>query len=224
MDGTPEATRSGTVVSRPAEVAIQIGLLVLLVAWCFQVLRPFIVPIMWAAIIATAVFPAHEMLVARLGGRQKLAATIFTLLALLLMITPTVMLAGNLFDAARALLAHIQDESLKIPPVPEGVATWPIIGERLYDLWELASQNLGAALTRFEPQLIALSSWLVSAAATAGLGILQFAASVVIAGVLLVTAEESSEAIRAAAMRVAGERCSRLDHVLGRFLATEQEG
>jgi hypothetical protein len=35
------------ILNQSMEAAIRIGLAVLLAAWCFQVIRPFIVPVIW---------------------------------------------------------------------------------------------------------------------------------------------------------------------------------
>lgn len=39
------------------EAAIRLGLLLLLAAWCFRIVYPFIEPVMWGVIIAVAIYP-----------------------------------------------------------------------------------------------------------------------------------------------------------------------
>ena len=55
------------------EAAIRLGILLILVAWCFQIIKPFVLPVMWAVIIAVAIYPVFTRLKARLGGRNMLA-------------------------------------------------------------------------------------------------------------------------------------------------------
>ena len=50
------------------EATIRIALVALLAAWCFQIVRPFILPVVWAIIIATAVFPGYRWLGRMMGG------------------------------------------------------------------------------------------------------------------------------------------------------------
>jgi uncharacterized protein YhhL (DUF1145 family) len=38
------------------EAVVRIGVIALLVIWCFEIVHPFIVPIVWGVIIAVAVF------------------------------------------------------------------------------------------------------------------------------------------------------------------------
>ena len=87
----------------------------LLVAWCFQIVQPFIVPVVWGIIIAVAVHPLYRRLETALGNRRAIAATLFTLLMLILLIGPTVMLAGTLAESAQRLAADLTDGTLSIP-------------------------------------------------------------------------------------------------------------
>lgn len=44
------------------EITIRLGLLMLLFYWCFQILSPFIMPVLWGIIIAIAIFPFFNFL------------------------------------------------------------------------------------------------------------------------------------------------------------------
>ncbi len=64
------------------EAAIRLGLLMLLAFWCFSIIRPFVLPVMWGVIIAVAIYPVFTKLKTALGGKNKLASVIYTLIAL----------------------------------------------------------------------------------------------------------------------------------------------
>jgi predicted PurR-regulated permease PerM len=202
----PEPLSDKIFVHRAVEAAIRIGLVALLVAWCFQIVRPFIVPVVWGIIIAVAAHPGYRRLEAVLGGRRTIAATLFTLLMLILLIGPTVMLAGTLVESAQGLAADLADGTLSIPAPPESVGSWPIIGEPLERFWHLASVNLGTALAEIRPQIAAFGRWLLATVTELGLGILQFVIAIIIAGVLLANAQGAGQTARAIATRLAGER------------------
>jgi predicted PurR-regulated permease PerM len=202
----PEPLSDKIFVRRAVEAAIRIGLVALLVAWCFQIVRPFIVPVVWGIIIAVAAHPSYRRLESILGGRRTIAATLFTLLMLILLIGPTVMLAGTLVEGAQGLAADLTDGTLSIPAPPESIGSWPIIGEPLERFWRLALVNLGAALGEIRPQIAAFGRWLLATVAELGLGILQFVIAIIIAGVLLPNAQGGGDAARAIASRLAGER------------------
>lgn len=85
---------------RVIEAAIRIGLVFLLVLWCFNIVKPFSLLVLWGTIIAVAGYPLFEKLQSMLGGRQKLAATLMTLIALAMLTIPSVMLSGSAIEAS----------------------------------------------------------------------------------------------------------------------------
>ncbi len=206
MTTTSTSSDDALFLRRAIEATIRIGLVVVLVVWCYRIVEPFIFAIIWGIVIAIGTYPAYQWLQARIGGRRGLAALVFTLLLLALLIVPTVMLTGALLESARALSADLVDGNLTIPAPPEGVAAWPFVGERLHEFWSLAAENLDAALGQIEPQVKAFGGWLLKAGAKAGLGILQFILAIIIAGVLVAKASGARRVASDIAGRLVGER------------------
>jgi predicted PurR-regulated permease PerM len=194
------------VVATALEATVRIGILVLLVAWCFSIVRPFFIPIAWGVIIAVSAYPGYVGLRRLFGGRSGLAATALVILGLVLLMVPAVMLSGTLVDAAQGLAKSFHEGNLAVPPPPDSVREWPLVGEGLSTFWSQASGNLAAAVERIAPQLKTVGSWLLSTAAGAGFGILQFIVAIIIAGVFLANATASGAFARALAVRLAGER------------------
>ena len=202
-------------LSRAVEISIHIGLVALLVAACFLVLSPFIAMVAWGLTIAIAGYPAYCRLQKLLGGRGGLAAALFTVLLLAVLIAPIVMLSQTLVDGSQAVAARLHNGTLTIPPPPPNIATWPIIGRPVNDLWSLASTNLSAALGRFAPQLKGAAAQLLSAAAAVGLGVLQFVISIVVAGLLLGHSSQGAKASRKLAIRLFGKRAEEFETLAG---------
>jgi predicted PurR-regulated permease PerM len=191
---------------RTLDAAIRIGLLALLVLWCFNIVRPFIMPVLWGAIMAVAIYPLFVKAYTAFGDRQKLTATLITLLALTILIVPTVMLSGSLVESSKALAEQVETGTLVVPPPADSVKEWPLVGEKLHAAWSLASYNLEGALKKFKPQVEAASKWMLSAAAGVGGGILMFIVSIIIAGAFLVFGDSGSKAIETIAGRVMGKK------------------
>lgn len=191
---------------RMMDTAIRIALLALLVLWCFNIVRPFIMPVLWGAIMAVAIYPLFVKAHTALGGREKLTATLITVFALTLLIVPTVMLSGSLVESSRSLAERVEAGALVVPPPSDTVKDWPLVGERLHGVWSLASTNLEEALEKFKPQVEATSKWLLSAAAGVGGGILMFVVSIIIAGAFLVYGSSGSKAMETVAGRVMGKK------------------
>jgi predicted PurR-regulated permease PerM len=161
---------------------------------------------------------------ALLGEREGLAATLFCVLLLVLLIVPMVLLAGTLIDAAQDLAAHLQDGTFSIPPPPARVETWPVVGAPLKELWDLASRDMGALLRSLGPRIKSVVPGLFSASATVALAVLQFALSIVVAGVLLANAHAAYEATCALCKRIFGERGPDFQELMGATIRSVTSG
>ncbi|MGC1437996.1 MAG: AI-2E family transporter [Terriglobales bacterium] len=172
-------------LSRALEVSIHLGLILVLAVACLVILRPFVALITWAIIIAVAGHPTYYKLQRILGGRSRLAAVLFTVFLVAVLIVPIILLAQTLIEGYQTLAEHLHGGTLAIPPPPPNIESWPLIGRPLNGIWSLASTNLGAALKSLAPQVKALASGLLSASAGVGIGVVEFFFSIVIAGILL---------------------------------------
>ena len=102
----------------------------------------------WGAIIAIAFYPACKKLRDLLGSRIKLAASIMTVITLLLIIFPSIKMVGLLVDGMTYLNDKIQSGEIKVPPPPDDIDSWPAIGKPLMSRWHEASINPKATLPR----------------------------------------------------------------------------
>lgn len=170
---------------------LRLGALLIIVYWCYQILAPFIPLVLWAAIMAVAVYPLYRKLAARLGNRMKLSATLVTLVGLIVLTTPVVVLTDSLVSSTKDLAESISEGTLKVPQPPDHVKSLPVVGGKLHTGWKLASENIDAAMKKYNPQLEVLGSGLIATAGGAGAAFLQMFFSIIIAGVFLASAEGS---------------------------------
>jgi predicted PurR-regulated permease PerM len=226
MSDLPGFTEDRLFQRRAIEASIRIGLIVLLVLWCFNIVKPFVLVILWGAIIAVAIYPLFNRLQALFGNRQKLAATLITLIALAMLITPTVMLSGSAIESSAELAHQLKEGTLSVPPPSAKVKEWPLmIGQTVHDTWSLASVNLSAAINRFSTQLSALGKYALAAVAGAGATILQFAVSIIIAGVLLIYATSGVHAVERLSTRLVGrEDGSKFSEMAGATIRSVAQG
>jgi predicted PurR-regulated permease PerM len=203
-DSAETSEKSG--FDQTALTALRLGALLFAVYWCYRIIEPFIPVVLGGAIIAVAVYPMHRKLAARLGNRMKLSAALITLLGLVILTTPVVVLTESLVTSSIDLAANISKGSVHVPPPPEEVQGWPLVGEEVHSNWLLASENLSAALKRFGPQLAALRDGMIAAAGGAGAATLQMFIAIIIAGIFLAAAESSVAGVRAVLNGLVGER------------------
>ena len=88
-------------LEKVTEAVVRVGIVMLLLVWCFNIIRPFITPVVWGAILAVAVYPAYRWLIAKLGGREKVAALIITVLGFAIVLVPAMLFAGSLIDSGQ---------------------------------------------------------------------------------------------------------------------------
>ena len=125
---------------------------------------------------------------------------------LLIVIGPVSLLGVALLDNVQTYSADFVAGRISVPPPGDSVKDWPVVGEKLYQFWSLASVNLEAALVRIGPELTTVGSALMSAVAGTSLGILKFIVSVIIAGCLLVPAVRLTSGFKSFANRISAER------------------
>jgi predicted PurR-regulated permease PerM len=195
-----------TILATAVDLIVKIGVLLVLIFFCINILSPFVNILLWAMIIAIIVFPLYEKLGGYFGKRKKMASLIITILALAILLVPSYWLLSSLVDGLAQLGADISDGSFEIPPPSQQVSEWPLIGNWLYTNWLAASENLGEAIQEYLPQITTISEKLLGALAGTGLGILQFALSTIIAGVLLTHSGDAARSGRKFFTRLAGER------------------
>jgi predicted PurR-regulated permease PerM len=176
-------------------LAIRIVCLGFLGYWSLILIRPFLTIIVWSIIIAVALYPMFDWLSAKLYGHRAVAAAAITVLSLLVMLGPVTWLALSLADTVRTVLAP-----------SEAVKAWPLIGEKIYESWLLASTNLRALVIEAAPHLKPLGSSLLNAAGSIGINLLKFVIAVVISGFLLIPGPSLIHSIKNVLSRVAAAR------------------
>jgi predicted PurR-regulated permease PerM len=211
-------------VDYAVEASIHIGLLILLAVACFGILVPFVAIIAWGVIIAVAAYPGQRRLQSLLGGREGWSSVIVTIVILALLVVPLILLTGTVVDGLQKIAAQLKEGALSVPPPPENVKTWPLIGAPLSKAWGLAATNFTAALQSFAPQLKSIIPRLLSASAGIGLTVLQFFLSIVIAGVILANAGAGADAARSLAIRIFGENGQEFERLVSSTIRSVTTG
>lgn len=120
----------------------RIVLVTLLALGCFLILQPFVAAILFAAILCVTTWPLHGWLLARLGGRPALTATLMTLLLMLVVLIPMVFLAISLADAVPPLAEKLRGVVLRAAMgPPEWLARIPIVGSQLDAYWHSLAES-----------------------------------------------------------------------------------
>jgi len=211
-------------VRKAVEAAIRIGLLAGLAWWCFAIVKPFVMPVLWGVIFAVALFPIFRRLKRKLGDRGGLAATILTLVALAVLIVPIVVLSTSMIESVHNVTKGIEQGTFKVPPPPENVAKWPVIGEQLSDAWGEASSNFHLFFERYREQLKPVWAFVVAQATGAGGATLIFFLAIIVSGLLMAKAEPAVAGVEALATRLAGDQGAKMVAVSGATIRSVVQG
>ena len=200
---------------RFTQTIIRLSLLGLLVFLCLQVLQPFINPLIGGVVIAIALNSPYERIASALGGRQGLASVILVALILLALILPAIALGTSMVQTAADLSDDFSPDTIAVPPPPDSVADWPIVGERVHEAWVAASRNLESVLVKLGPYLKDAGLWVVEMVGDLGWGLVMFIVAILIGGALLPVRERGIATARKVGVIVAGEKGVELTDLVG---------
>jgi predicted PurR-regulated permease PerM len=171
----------------------------------FRVLEPFIVPIVWAGILAFVTWPAYLWLLGKCRGRSTITALLMTAVVSAAVIAPLAWLAVvvrlELEHAYHELQALLAGGGVQLP---SAILRVPWLGDQLHDFAARAAQDphaLGAEVRKITDHSFEQIAHVIG-------GIGRNAVKLLLTVVSLFFVYRDGE-------RVAGEAASALEHVLG---------
>ena len=205
------------------DVAIRIGLLALLAYWSLKVIGPFVTILLWSGILAVALYPVFNWL-ARLIGSKTLAAAMITVLSLMIVLGPVTWLGFAMIGGIELLVKGIDTGQLAMPMPPDAVKSWPLIGEKIFQLWSQAATNTEALLLQAAPYLKDIGGKLLSLSQGVALGLLEFVGSIVIAGFLYSPGPRIVDFMRIVLRRILGHESEEILQLIGSTIRNVARG
>jgi predicted PurR-regulated permease PerM len=204
---TPSSTDNQPGVLRNLVVnhALQLLALAFVLVWCFKIVQPFLTILVWGSIIAIAFYPLQRGLARRLRNKNGLSATLVTVILLLLIIGPSVWLLLATVDEVKDLRGAYQAGTLSVPPPPESVKDWPLVGGRAYALWNEAYEGLGKLVANHQEEAKKLVLGFLNLLKSSVTGIALFALSIVASGLLMAYATPINNFLRALFGKLSGD-------------------
>ena len=169
------------------ETILQLGLVFLILGFCFNLLLPFMMPILWAIILAITLYPIFDFLQKKLKGRKSLASFLIVAFILALILVPTVSFVNSVTTTLVELKAGVEDGSVKVAAPGQNIKDWPIIGDKAYNFLYALSTDLEKGLLEYKEQIVEVSKTVLGSIASSIGSLLQVILSVIIAGVLMVS-------------------------------------
>src|SRR5262249_20705881 len=160
-----------------------------LAAVCYTVFAPFLTLMVWALVLAVVIYPLQQSMARRMGGRGGLASTLPVILGIPVLVIPTALLMDSFGSSVKAVLDSVQNNTTELPAPWESVKEWPLVGQKIYNVWSKAHSDLPGLVQSMQPKIGELARKMLSIVANIGFGILQFLASLIVAGILMAHGE-----------------------------------
>ena len=186
------------------DLLIRVGLIALVAILCARIFAPFTGLLLWALVLAVALYPLHRGLAARLGGRQGWSATLLVVAGLLLIGVPTIMLGSSFAGHVHDTYKKFENDEIVIKSPSPAVADWPLVGNRIHKAWSAAANDFPGYLKNNKTQLTDLSKRALAVAASTAGGVMLFLGALIIAGIMMAYGESGSEGMRRIFCRLAG--------------------
>ena len=190
------------------QLTLGVLFIVTLIVASLWIMRAFLVPIIWAAMIVIATWPVMIRIDATFGRRRWLAVLVMMVAILLVFVVPfwvavstIVEYSDNIQEWARSL------KEIHLPMPPDWVARLPLAGPKIAATWtEYASQTPEALAAKLTPYVGQALRWLAAEAGGIGLLVVQFLLTIIIAAVMYAGGETAASGIRKFGRRFAGKR------------------
>jgi len=200
----PDPEFEQRIAARFRDVLLRVGLGLALVLLRYRIFSPFLTLMIWALILAVTLYPVHQVIARKIGGRQGVAAMLLVVLGFVLIVAPTAVLLHSLGDSVHRFIEQVQTNSLSIPAPSDAVAKWPVVGPKVHSLWSQAHADLPALIHTMQPQIGGLARASLGMVAGIGVGLLKFLAAFVVAGIIMAFGQAGDAANRAIFERIFG--------------------
>jgi predicted PurR-regulated permease PerM len=193
--------------------AVGAALALVLLAGAWLVLRPFVVPLAWGAILAFTTWPLLRWLRARLGGRRSLAALLVTGFVLLAIVGPLAAASAALLDEIRAAAQQLDALRERPPSLPVWLTGLPLVGGWIAELPRYLEPGAIEEWLRDNVRLV--QDLLLQTAGRVGRNVLKTGVALLALFFFLRDGDEIVRQIRAAARNLGGETVERRLEAVG---------
>lgn len=213
MEDKGKADNDGSYIDKAIDITVKVGMLLLIIGACFQIIRPFISIILWSIIIAVVFNPLFVKVSKKLGDRKKLTSLLFILTFFVIIGVPGYFLGDSMYDGIRDFSRNIDNKTLNIPPPPPKIEDWPLVGGTISGIWQMASDNFESAVKKYGSKIMGISKKILNILMGAGIGIFQFILSVILAGILMASAKDAATVSRNIFLRLVGNRAGEFSEI-----------
>lgn len=188
------------------QILLSVVFISLMILACLWIVQPFILGLAWAGTIVIATWPLLLRLQKILWGRRSLAVLVIILLLILVFVIPVALLVNSLVDSSVPLLHWARSGQIVMPTL-EWLHDIPLVGDKLYDSWNVLLATGGSALVaKVQPYIGTTTQWFFGQAAHIGGFLVHCALMLIFSGLLYWRGENVARGIRHFAYRLASRK------------------
>ncbi|ELC3157388.1 AI-2E family transporter [Vibrio harveyi] len=175
---------------------IRFSITTLIVIVCWWAFLPFLPILLWALVLANALYPVKLVIESKLGLSSARSATLIAIIGVLILGTPTAMVGNSFASKTLGAFESYRDGTLVITKPADSVKTWPLVGEKVHAVWFEAAADLPEFIEKRQPQIKGFFGWFVDTASGAAKSVFMLIGAIIIAGVMLAWAQPAAKSIR----------------------------
>jgi len=193
---------------------LAIGVMTAASVW---VMRPFVPAVVWATMIVIATWPILLAVQARLGGRRGWAVAVMVVALTALLVVPIWLGISTIAENSDRMGQFIHSLATEgLPPPPGWLERVPFVGPKAVEQWSEFSGRPESLVARIQPHMKEVASWVADKAGGLGSTLVQFALTVLVAGILYASGESAARGVLRFLRRLAGERGENAGRLAGK--------
>lgn len=180
----------------------------LLIAGSLWVIEPFLPAAIWATMIVVATWPIMIMVQRHLGGRRGPAMAVMVLAMTVIIGLPLAMAISTIIDNAVNLANLARNlPNYHLPAPPDWLRGIPLVGDRLWNEWQVISNTGAASLTdKIQPYASKIANWALSQMNSVAMLFIHLLLTLLLSAIFYSRGEIAVAGISRFARRLAGPR------------------
>jgi predicted PurR-regulated permease PerM len=193
---------------------LAIGVMTAASVW---VMRPFVPAVVWAAMIVIATWPILLAFQARLGGRRGPAVAVMVVALTALLVVPIWLGIATIAENSDRMGQFVYSLATEgLPPPPGWLERVPFVGAKAVEQWSEFSGKPESLVARVQPHMKEVASWVADKAGGLGSTLIQFALTVLVAGIFYASGESAARGVLRFLRRLGGERGENAGRLAGK--------
>jgi predicted PurR-regulated permease PerM len=167
-------------------IALNLGLLFLLLYVLFNTLGAFLGVFTYATIFSVTLFGVFEKMVKLLGNKRKVAGFLYGLVLVAIIAVPMILMISMVIDSFHGFHEFINGfREHNVPPLPEKISSLPVVGEKAQTIWTDLENDPQKAVKIYGPQIKSFLQHMISAGGGVIGATLELIVGIIISAVVL---------------------------------------